>query len=112
LEVLDVSQSAGLMGRPFKLQLDEMQAAMPNLRVLNLTGLGGLYGELCSSSGAPQKRSSCPVHASACLSLSSTPGGVILQKCNAEDVDRTTSVVWWCAAAVQVGKQVCATLQT
>lgn len=46
LEVLDVSHSAGLMGRPFKLLLDEMQAAMPNLRVLKLTGLGGLYGEI------------------------------------------------------------------
>lgn len=45
LEVVDLSHSAGLMGRPFKLLLDEMQAAMPNLRVLKLTGLGGLYGE-------------------------------------------------------------------
>lgn len=48
LEVLDLSRSAGLNGRPVKFQLDDLQAAMPNLRVLKLSGLGGpLYGERC-----------------------------------------------------------------
>lgn len=28
-----------------KLQLDDMQATMPNLRVLKLSGVGGFYGE-------------------------------------------------------------------
>jgi hypothetical protein len=46
LELLDLSHCAGLLGKPAKLQLDDMQAALPNLRVLKLTGLGGLYGEL------------------------------------------------------------------
>lgn len=53
LEVLDLSRSAGLNGRPVKFQLDEMQAAMPNLRVLKLSGLGGpLYGEQAVLRGA------------------------------------------------------------
>lgn len=47
LAVLDLSHCAGLLGRPAKLQLDDMQAALPSLRVLKLTGLGGLYGESC-----------------------------------------------------------------
>jgi hypothetical protein len=43
---LDLSRSVGLSGRPVKFQLDDMQAAMPNLRVLKLSALGGhLYGE-------------------------------------------------------------------
>lgn len=45
LAVLDLRHCAGLLGRPAKLQLDDMQAALPSLRVLKLTGLGGLYGE-------------------------------------------------------------------
>lgn len=40
--MLDLSNS----GRTsFRLQLEDMQAAMPRLRVLKLSGLGGMYGE-------------------------------------------------------------------
>lgn len=53
LEVLDLSQSCTLgLGRPVKLQLDNMQAAMPSLRVLKLSGLGGFYGKWRASAHA------------------------------------------------------------
>lgn len=43
---LDLSCSCSGIGGGIELQLDGMQAAMPLLRVLKLSGLGGFYGEL------------------------------------------------------------------
>jgi hypothetical protein len=43
---LDLSCSCSAIGGGIELQLDGMQAAMPLLRVLKLSGLGGFYGEV------------------------------------------------------------------
>lgn len=43
---LDLSCSASAIGGSIDIQLDLLQAAMPQLRVLKLSGLGGFYGEL------------------------------------------------------------------
>lgn len=43
---LDLSCSASAVGGGIELQLELLQAAMPLLRVLKLSGLGGYHGEL------------------------------------------------------------------
>lgn len=43
---LDLSCSGSAVGGSIELQIDLLQAAMPMLRVLKLSGLGGFYGEL------------------------------------------------------------------
>jgi hypothetical protein len=42
---LDLSCSCSAIGGGIELHLEGMQAAMPLLRVLKLSGLGGFYGE-------------------------------------------------------------------
>jgi hypothetical protein len=54
---LDLSCSCSAIGGGIELHLEGMQAAMPLLRVLKLSGLGGFYGEQCCA-----KRGACSLH--------------------------------------------------